>query len=428
MIIERRGNYILYIEKETGYWGIFPSNGEFPLNIEEDAKRKILKIFREDFSNTLCLFIFHFAEGCNLKCKYCFANASVSGEGKVADSFILYEGIKKIARTSSPGIRVEFSAGEPLLHYKLIFKIIEEAISIFTNSNKNFDFHIQTNGTVLNNEIVNFLKKYSEPRVISIGISADGPPEIHNRNRVFPNNRGSFEIVIKNMKRLCEAGIKFGILSVVERPDEVEKIYNFWVNEGYSHIRLNPIFRAGRSKRIFSENEQKEFAYAELEIFRKSLKDGVFLQNVYYLLQNIILYERPYMCLRSPCGAGISQICINWDGDIYSCQEFISSSNFVIGNILKCEDIEQLLLVSPIIKNLRNRTVENINECKECVWKKFCGNSCAAKTYFFYGDYMRKNPFCTYYKTIFKELIWEIFFQKDKILEVYFKKYLKKGV
>jgi radical SAM protein with 4Fe4S-binding SPASM domain len=330
---------------------------------------------------------------------------------------------KKISKVSSPRIRVEFSGGEPLLRYSLIFRTIEEAISIFTHSNKKFDFHIQTNGTVLNSEIIDFLKKYPK---ISLGISADGPPEIHNRNRVFPDGGGSFDIVMKNMKRLREAGIKFGILSVVEKTDEVEKIYDFWVSEGYSYFRLNPVFLGGRSKRIFSENEQKEFAYAELEVFRKSLKDCVTLTNIYYLLQNIILYERPYMCLRSPCGAGVSQICINWDGDIYPCQEFISSSNFVIGNILKCEDIEQLLSNSPIVKSLKNRIVENIDECKECVWKKFCGNPCAAKTYFFYGDYMKKNPFCTYYKTIFKELIWEIFFQKDKILEIYFKRYYKR--
>ena len=96
----------------------------------------------------------------------------------------------------STQVNIGFYGGEPLLRFSLIKQIVAYAREKFDG--KELAFTITTNGTLLNEEIISYFEKED----VQLMISLDGPKEIHDKNRVFPNGQGSFDTVMENLERL----------------------------------------------------------------------------------------------------------------------------------------------------------------------------------------------------------------------------------
>jgi uncharacterized protein len=285
-------------------------------------------------------------------------------------------------------------------------------------SKGNISFAIQSNGTLLNKRMVSYLKEKN----IGVGISIDGPKRIHNKCRIFPNGEGSFDIVKKNMNLLKNENMPFGVISVISDPNDFEEIINFFMNESINSIRCNPVIPFGRSKIGIAEDKLEDYAIAHFKAFKKVLqyfkktKELILLDNIIHLLSNILFWDRTYMCMRSPCGAANHLIHVNWNGDIYPCDSFGGYDNYKIGNILKIDSLENLISSSKIRKELNNRNVENITQCKSCLWKKFCGGGCPMESISKYNTLYHSSYLCKYYKKIYELLLWELIDNKDLVL------------
>jgi uncharacterized protein len=91
---------------------------------------------------------------------------------------------------------VSFYGGEPLLQFDLIKKVIEYC----NRSGPDINYYMTTNGTLLTDEMIDFIIKND----IIMTFSLDGYKSNHDRNRVFMNDKGSFDTVMKNIIRLQE--------------------------------------------------------------------------------------------------------------------------------------------------------------------------------------------------------------------------------
>ena len=137
---------------------------------------------------------------CNLRCKYCYEGNNKSHRDMNIDT--ANKAIDFIANMiaqeeTNRRNRVVFHGGEPMLNFGLI-KFIKSRLDKIINGNYAIDYMTTINGTILNDEMIDFIKQNN----IFLSISIDGTKEIHNQNRIYHDGKGSYSILIENLKKL----------------------------------------------------------------------------------------------------------------------------------------------------------------------------------------------------------------------------------
>jgi uncharacterized protein len=158
-------------------------------NLEIFLQRKLEKI-------TLQL-----TQNCNFRCRYCIYSGSSNSRQRTHSNKRMSWQTAKAAvdflwnhSVDSSKVNIGFYGGEPLLEFPLMKKVVDYSERQFLG--KNPTFTLTTNGTLLTAEILHFLQDHN----IKLIISLDGPKEIHDKNRVFADGRGTFDSVMKQIE------------------------------------------------------------------------------------------------------------------------------------------------------------------------------------------------------------------------------------
>ena len=444
LYVSKRKNNFLVIEPETASWAIVGKNlmnlldriknpivvktllkdrdrkektkkailkfynlGIIKINKKQVVTPKILKKYQNSYP-TLCNI--YLTNICNLRCKYCYTDSS--GKGPKMSLETMKKIIDKILELPNQRFTFEFNGGEALLLFDTIEKAVRYGYKRAQQMKKGIKFAMQSNGTLITQKIAQSLRNNS----IGIGISLDGPREIHDENRIYPNGKGSFDDVMKGVEILKRSEIKVGAITVVSDPKNLRKIYDFMRINKIHGVQFNPYYVQGRAKEDkMNDRAQQKFANEHLKLLDLTLRRGdkMRMAMITHMLGNIISRERNFMCMRSPCGAGTSYISIDPKGNIYPCQKMYSKE-FYIGNIHDNKSIKQILDSLLLVRTLKRRTVNNIPECKKCPLKWFCGSSCTLMSYYAYNSFFRKSKMCSYYKKMYTSLFWRLFEQKKE--------------
>ena len=176
-------------------------------------------------------YIIHLTEKCNLNCTYCYENKK--------NKEISFESIKglidyEISRKQSYSIIV-FYGGEPLLQKDMIRDTIDY---INTKKSKtNFYYGITTNGTLLDEEFIKYMKNN---KFIYVAYSIDGMEKTQNLNRKTADGKGTFDIVEKNAKKLLELYDGAISMSVITRNNlsQLHKNVGYLIETGFKSINL----------------------------------------------------------------------------------------------------------------------------------------------------------------------------------------------
>ena len=139
---------------------------------------------------------------CNLNCKYCYEGSdkpSLNLSEETANEIIKYI-VNDFKNNTDAELIINFHGGEPFLNFKAIKYIIENLKMIYKNSNISLEFLATTNMTILNNEILELIKK----DIKDITISIDGTKKTQNLMRPFKNGTGSYDIVVENSRKILE--------------------------------------------------------------------------------------------------------------------------------------------------------------------------------------------------------------------------------
>jgi len=176
---------------------------------------------------------------CNLSCSYCIAHGlyattmGIDCGKKAIDMFVaLGEGAKNI--------EFVFTGGEPLLNFNTLKAIVAYADDKSREFAMNSFFVVKTNGTLINDDIIEFLKRYGVKAVISI----DGLPEYHNKNRRSCNGEPTQEIIVNNVKKLqnndipCSASLTIHPNFAGHIIDNVKYLYCI----GLKEIDIGPVY------------------------------------------------------------------------------------------------------------------------------------------------------------------------------------------
>lgn len=172
---------------------------------------------------------FCITESCNLRCSYC-----TYGNRWHSHKHTTFETIKKalelIDQQFSEEIVIGFYGGEPLLSLPLIKQAVTFAKTKFPESK--LYFNMTTNGTLINEDVANFLIENKFHLLISL----DGPKETHDRNRKHANGMGSYDKIMESLALLKDKSLEYfndfiNFNMVVAPPINIDKINSFLLNE-----------------------------------------------------------------------------------------------------------------------------------------------------------------------------------------------------
>ena len=180
---------------------------------------------------------------CNLDCKYCFylekerlfpANERFAMPDRVLEEYIR----QHIEAQSSAEISFAWQGGEPtLLGVKFFRKVV--ALQAKYAHGKTIRNALQTNGTLLNNEWGEFLQMHQ----FLVGLSIDGPRDLHDTYRVDKKQNPTFEKVMAGLAILKKHRVDFNTLTVVNRANSKRplEVYRFLKEIGSSYIQFIPL-------------------------------------------------------------------------------------------------------------------------------------------------------------------------------------------
>ncbi|MGQ9802194.1 MAG: radical SAM protein [Candidatus Saccharicenans sp.] len=376
-------------------------------------------------------FNLHLTESCNLSCRYC--RVDHNGSDPMMMSVETCKKIIKRVLEEVPGKKciIGFHGGEPLLNIEAVMEGSRYAREIAASVGKELTLSLQTNGVLL--------PRYSQllkDLQVEVGVSIDGPEELHNRHRIFRSGRGSFQEVMAGIEAARNSGLNPGFLAVIHNPEDYLAVAGFFFEQLKTRsFRLNYSCYEGRAKRELSFNPHRaaEFARHWLQLVDYGLEEfkrtgtWLSLDDLNLFVAHLIAKDRPHMCYRSPCGAGNAILGFGHDGRIYPCEELVGKDEFCLGHIDDPLSLGRLLAESELLASLSSsRKVDNVPACADCPWRHFHGAGCLNKSYEYFGDTAHRDPMCHFYRTIFEELMWKLQDNPELVnLISYYKKYIK---
>lgn len=166
--------------------------------------------------------ILKIASRCNLNCSYCYmynlADKSFMDQPRVISESTTKAFAKRLATHCAihkqKNVVVVLHGGEPLLAgRKTIGALVDQVKTEFDGTAPDTEvvFSLQTNGTPITDEWCVFFKEKN----IKIGVSIDGPREVHDKNRVFHSGKGSHSRVMRGWDLLKTHGLEPSVLTVI---------------------------------------------------------------------------------------------------------------------------------------------------------------------------------------------------------------------
>lgn len=312
---------------------------------------------------------------CNLKCNYCFYNDVAANRTtpiyKKMSKETLATIVNSLVAACNNQVSFMFQGGEPTLigheFYHYYNELIAQAKATKT---QNFvvNSSIQTNGLNFTFELLRELKKGN----FLVGVSLDGPEFIHNANRVYKNNQGSFKDVMQGIAQLQKANIDFNILSVVTSSSLafVEQIINFFIEHKFYYLQfIAAIDPFDKSKNFITDDGFAQFNLKLFDIWFKHYNQGLILSIRFIddLFSNLITGHSTSCDLSGTCS---NQNVIESNGDIFPCDFFVLDK-YKLGNVSQ----GIFNLDHKILNSFTQQAILNV-ECYSCKLFKLCKGGC----------------------------------------------------
>ncbi len=344
------------------------------LGIEQHLKSRI---------ETLILQV---TQQCNLRCEYCIYSGIYEHSRTHSAQRMSFETAKKAIdffldrNRELSDVIIGFYGGEPLLEFDLIKQCVEYALDQVEG--KKIRFAMTTNGTLLTDETVDYLRKYE----FDLNISLDGSKAEHDASRKFINGKGTFDTIFKNIERIHERYPDYKnsitILATINphmnlgcvleyfkssevfndnliqfnqmRDDNLREELNY--DRDYYRIRNFEYIKALFS--LIGKLDQKHVSPLVINSFQKTKRRRELLKSHLEITET--------MHHGGACPLGVWRLFVRVDGSLFPCERVNEALDyFKIGTLETGFDINQINKILNIGKLTEN-------ECKKCWALRLC--------------------------------------------------------
>lgn len=343
---------------------------------------------------------------CNIDCDYCFYLHKADLLDHSAHARMNEQTLEQHIRQyieSQTGEQVVFSwqGGEPTLMGLDFFHRIIALQKKYAKAGQRVENDLQTNGIALDDAWITFLKEHN----FHVGLSIDGPRELHDTYRKTRNGKSTFDFVMTAARMLSEAEIPFAALCVVNRVNakHPKEVYRFLVDAlGTWRVQFNPAveptsFKQSAPGKLDKSNAPLQdtprakpgHALSVVTAWTVDPDDyGTFLAGVWdewlatdYGRIHVNLFETAIAqaagmpaqtCTQAEfCGKGLA---VEHDGEVYSCDHFVYQ-DYRIGNIHSTHlgDLAFSAVQKEFGMSKRNSLPK---QCQDCDYLKLCWGEC----------------------------------------------------
>ena len=340
---------------------------------------------------------------CNLDCEYCFF---LSKEMLYPSSrFRMAEDLQEIyvrqlleAHARAPEVVVAWQGGEPTSMGLDFFRRSIELLREHARPGQRILNTIQTNGTLLDDEWGAFLKEND----FLVGVSIDGPPDVHDTYRVDKGGKPTYERVIRGLEVLKRHGVDWNVLTTIHAANGAQggRVYRFLRDDlGAEFIQFIPIIERTTAEMLSIANEgwgdnvkgrplytqsgdlvtdrsigPEQYGRFLIDVFEEWVRSDigtVYVQMFDTALANWV-GEGGGMCVHAEtCGL---QLAVEHNGDLYSCDHFVEPK-YLLGNIR-----EQHMLTMVASQQQRRFGADKRDTltrfCRDCDVRFACNGGC----------------------------------------------------
>ncbi|OPX92344.1 nif11-like peptide radical SAM maturase [Pelotomaculum sp. PtaB.Bin117] len=328
---------------------------------------------RESFS--LVKMMLFLTQSCNLKCTYCYGDGGKYGTGGSMDEKTAFQAVDWLLEQSGKmkKLHICFLGGEPLLKFPLMKAVVDYAEKRVPEAEKEVDFEVITNATLLDDEKITFIKEHG----LSVAVSFDGPKAVQDAQRPYANGEGSYDSTVPKIKKLLAVLPEASAHAVIVGDTGPQLVKEALQKIGFAEITITPasksLFAAEPGKtnpardtwHLLRELEQESETWIRLTRSRdaaalRSLmtRSGLY-QGLISLLHN---RKRLYAC-----DAGLRVAGVSCAGDVYLCHRFVGRDEYKLGSIFAKDLNREVYQKSPTTDNA---------VCAPCFARYYCAGGC----------------------------------------------------
>ena len=344
---------------------------------------------------------------CNLDCSYCFYLSKEKLAGGPGPGHMDDETLEHLVRQYIDGVtgdEVVFSwqGGEPTLLGVDFFRKVVALQKKHAKPGQRIENDLQTNGTLLDEEWAQFLKEHR----FLVGLSIDGPRELHDRYRITKRGAPTFDAVVAAAKLLQRVGVAFNTLTCVNRYNASHPldVYRFLRHEiGSTYLQFIPIVQArgfettapntwdaSRLPKVgtprarpdhpmsvvtewsVDPEEYGEFLCAIWDEWRR-VDFGKVLVNFAETLVAQHLGLPSQVCVFSErCGKGVA---VEHDGSVYACDHYVYPE-YRIGDLHSETALDDIVFSPTQVKFGYAKSETLPRHCRRCEFMRDCWGEC----------------------------------------------------
>ena len=345
---------------------------------------------------------------CNLRCAYCFSRVEYMSGKQQMDEQVALKGIDFLFAHSRADrdLSIVFFGGEPLLCFHLMKAVVAYTDARAAQSGRRVRYCITTNGVNLTDSISRFLVDHA----FHVMVSLDGDRAGHDAVRVFPDGRGSYDVILPKVRAL-NAMMSAGHGSSVGRctlnrghQGRLASIYAAMADElGFTAFSTPLIHAPAPSGLSFSADDlpvlEAELAAMGDWFVERAKATGRLpgLGLVTAFLTTLHQRNRP----QRGCAAGRLALCLDVDGSLYPCERFVGLTQYRLGSVLSDEPLarERIEALSQLDR------IGPYPKCRDCYAAFYCKGTCAAERVRYQGTEGPPASECSLYRLLLRRIL-----------------------
>lgn len=325
---------------------------------------------------------------CNMRCSYCYyvdkSEQLAGGAGGAMPEVLLERFIAdRFAASPGPVTHFEWHGGEPTLLGLRYFERIVELQKRLRPAGRRVSNGIQTNGILIDDSWASFFAREG----FSVGLSLDGPAEMHDQNRRFTDGRPTHAKVLESYALLKQHEVFCNVLCVISRAnvDAADRVYDFFKSTGVNYLQFLPLVsRVGKSAVSEMTADPEAIGRFLCRIFDRWISADVgrmVIQTFDEALRPIHGVEHALCVHREICG---DVAVLERDGSFYTCDHYVDPVHRV-GNLR--ERSLKDLATDPLMRSFGQEKRSSLPPlCRECEFLAFCNGGCPKDRFCFTED------------------------------------------
>jgi uncharacterized protein len=324
---------------------------------------------------------------CNLSCQYCYEYgadkvATPAGKPKFMNFETAQVAVDLLFQQAKRGaVQVTFFGGETLINFPLLKQVVYYAKTKANAEARSVSFSLTTNATLLSSTIIDFIAENN----IGVTVSIDGPKEMHDKQRVFADGRGSYDVIAPKIRELIQkhrtrptaarVTLTSGLVDVI-------RIFRHLKDElGFHEVGFAPV--TASADRLYTINDPGMSGVLEQFHTLADEYQEFALRGERHGFSNVTdtLAELHQGINKShPCGAGLGLVGVGPSGDIAPCHRFVDSDQHALGHISTGID------PSKQADFLNRGHIGAKYACHTCWARPLCAGGCHHEAFVRYGD------------------------------------------